>query len=156
MDCLCAFALFTIFVFPLILIPILTPDPMIPTLLYLLSVLYCPCQTHVFCHFFPVYASSFLHPSGSILVSTSIFHQVYIAQTVLSRRPLQVRYLLLWLRFATWNQILDPWVYILFRRTVIKKIYPRFDWSRGSIMTLQPSFNDTIRRFKRSSIGSLH
>lgn len=26
-------------------------------------------------------------------------------------------------RLATWNQILDPWVYILLRRTVIRKIY---------------------------------
>ncbi|XP_071771838.2 thromboxane A2 receptor isoform X1 [Centroberyx gerrardi] len=79
---------------------------------------------------------------------------VFIAQTVLSGSRLQIRYLLLWLRFATWNQILDPWVYILFRRAVLKRIYPRFDWSRGSIVTLYPSFNDTIRRFTRSSLGS--
>lgn len=26
-------------------------------------------------------------------------------------------------RLATWNQILDPWVYILLRRAVIRKIY---------------------------------
>ncbi|XP_029359934.1 prostaglandin E receptor 1a (subtype EP1) [Echeneis naucrates] len=26
-------------------------------------------------------------------------------------------------RLATWNQILDPWVYILLRRTVLRKIY---------------------------------
>lgn len=26
-------------------------------------------------------------------------------------------------RMATWNQILDPWVYILLRRTVLRKIY---------------------------------
>lgn len=26
-------------------------------------------------------------------------------------------------RLATWNQILDPWVYILLRRTVLCKIY---------------------------------
>lgn len=26
-------------------------------------------------------------------------------------------------RLATWNQILDPWVYILLRRTVLGKIY---------------------------------
>lgn len=25
-------------------------------------------------------------------------------------------------RLATWNQILDPWVYILLRRTVLRKI----------------------------------
>ncbi|XP_044218548.1 thromboxane A2 receptor isoform X1 [Thunnus albacares] len=79
---------------------------------------------------------------------------IFIAQTVLSRGHLQVKYLLLWLRFATWNQILDPWVYILFRRAVLQRIYPRLNWSRGSIMTLYPSFSDTIRRFTRSSLGS--
>lgn len=26
-------------------------------------------------------------------------------------------------RLATWNQILDPWVYILLRRSVLRKIY---------------------------------
>lgn len=26
-------------------------------------------------------------------------------------------------RLATWNQILDPWVYILLRRTVLRRIY---------------------------------
>ncbi|XP_028262734.1 prostaglandin E2 receptor EP1 subtype-like [Parambassis ranga] len=32
---------------------------------------------------------------------------------------------LMWMavRLATWNQILDPWVYILLRRTVLRKIY---------------------------------
>ncbi|XP_034386722.1 thromboxane A2 receptor isoform X4 [Cyclopterus lumpus] len=79
---------------------------------------------------------------------------VFIAQTVLSGGPLRIKYLLLWLRFATWNQILDPWVYILFRRAILKRIYPRFDWSRGSIVTMYPSFRDTVRRFTRSSLGS--
>lgn len=79
---------------------------------------------------------------------------VFIAQTVLSGGPLRIRYLLLWVRFATWNQILDPWVYILFRRAVLKRIYPRFDWSQSSIMTTYPSLGETIRRFTRSSIGS--
>lgn len=27
------------------------------------------------------------------------------------------------LRMATWNQILDPWVYILLRKAVLKKLY---------------------------------
>lgn len=79
---------------------------------------------------------------------------VFIAQTVLSRGPLQIKYLLLWIRFATWNQILDPWVYILFRRAVFKRIFPRLDWSKGSIMTLYPSFRETVRRYTRSSLGS--
>ncbi|XP_026179073.1 thromboxane A2 receptor [Mastacembelus armatus] len=80
---------------------------------------------------------------------------VFIAQTVLSGANVKVEYLLLWIRLATWNQILDPWVYILFRRAVLKRIYPRFNWSRGSIMTLYPSLSDTIRRYTRSSIGTM-
>lgn len=79
---------------------------------------------------------------------------VFISQTVLSGGPLQIKYLLLWIRFATWNQILDPWVYILFRRAVLKRVYPRFNWSRGSIMSMYPSFSGTIRRFTRASLGS--
>ncbi|XP_056133874.1 thromboxane A2 receptor [Lampris incognitus] len=80
---------------------------------------------------------------------------VFIAQAVLSETYLQKRYLVLWIRFATWNQILDPWVYILFRRAVLKRIYPNFDWSRGSIMTLYPSFSGTLRRLTRSSLLGL-
>ena len=71
---------------------------------------------------------------------------------MLSRDPLKVKNLLLCIRFATWNQILDPWVYILFRRAVIKTIYPRFNWSEGSVMSRYLSFSDTIRRFTRSSL----
>ncbi|KAM9357923.1 thromboxane A2 receptor [Symphorus nematophorus] len=79
---------------------------------------------------------------------------VFIAETVLSGGHLKIKYLLLWIRFATWNQILDPWVYILFRRAVLQRIYPRLNWSRGSIMSLYPSFSDTVRRFTRGSLGS--
>ncbi|XP_037326238.2 thromboxane A2 receptor [Pungitius pungitius] len=79
---------------------------------------------------------------------------VFIAQTVLSGRALEIKLLLLWLRFASFNQILDPWVYILFRRAVLKRIYPRLNWSRGSIMTMNPSFSDTLRRLTRSSLGN--
>ncbi|KAM3620398.1 uncharacterized protein V6R79_022524 [Siganus canaliculatus] len=79
---------------------------------------------------------------------------VFTAQTVLSRGPLQVKQLLLWVRFATWNQILDPWVYILCRRAVFKRMSPRLDWSRGSIATLYPSFRGTIRRFTQASLRS--
>lgn len=78
---------------------------------------------------------------------------VFIAKTVLSGNRLEVRYLLLWLRFATGNQVLDPWVYILFRRSVLKRIYPRMDWSRGSIISLYPSFSTSIRKLTRGSLG---
>lgn len=81
---------------------------------------------------------------------------VFVAKTVLSGAPLQIKYLLLWLRFATFNQILDPWVYILFRRAVFKRIYPNFNWSRRSILTLYPSLSSTIYRTARSSTQSGH
>ncbi|KAF4083159.1 hypothetical protein AMELA_G00136810 [Ameiurus melas] len=75
---------------------------------------------------------------------------VFIAQTVLSASKLDIRKLLLYIRFATWNQILDPWVYILFRRSILKRIYPRMDWSRGSIASL---YSTSMRRLTHSSIG---
>ncbi|KAK7126386.1 hypothetical protein R3I94_017767 [Phoxinus phoxinus] len=74
---------------------------------------------------------------------------VFIAQTVLSGSELKVGRLLLWLRFATWNQILDPWVYILFRRAVLKRVAPNMDWSRDSIASLSTS----LRRLTRASLG---
>ncbi|XP_057696814.1 thromboxane A2 receptor isoform X1 [Corythoichthys intestinalis] len=74
---------------------------------------------------------------------------VFIAKTVLSGHPLQVENLLLWLRFASWNQILDPWVYILFRRAVLQRVYPRMEWYQWS--TLNQSFRRTVRRFTHSS-----
>ncbi|XP_066503537.1 thromboxane A2 receptor isoform X1 [Hoplias malabaricus] len=74
---------------------------------------------------------------------------VFIAQTVFLVEKLHVPHLLLWIRFATWNQILDPWVYILFRRSILKRIYPRMDWSRGSISSLSISVGPLTR------IGSL-
>ncbi|XP_066551649.1 thromboxane A2 receptor [Amia ocellicauda] len=77
---------------------------------------------------------------------------VFIAQTVLSYTKLNIRYLLLWIRFATWNQILDPWVYILFRRAILRRVYPKLDRSRGSIMTLYPTFATSLRKLTRSSM----
>ncbi|XP_028856748.1 thromboxane A2 receptor [Denticeps clupeoides] len=75
---------------------------------------------------------------------------VFIAQTVLSRGKLEVPKLLLWIRFATFNQILDPWVYILFRRSILRRIYPSMGWSRGSILTL---YSASMRRLTRASLG---
>lgn len=153
-DCLCAFVLFTNFVFSL---SFLIPNPILPTcLIYnLLSILCYPSEIPFFRHFFlSLPHLSFIPLALSLSPLPSLHHQVFIAQTVLSRGRLQVGYLLLWLRFATFNQILDPWAYILFRRAIIKRIYPRFDWSRGSVMNMYPSFSDTIRRFTRSSLGS--
>uniref|UniRef100_A0A671R3B0 Thromboxane A2 receptor n=1 Tax=Sinocyclocheilus anshuiensis TaxID=1608454 RepID=A0A671R3B0_9TELE len=46
-------------------------------------------------------------------------------------------------RLATWNQILDPWVYILLRRAVLKKIY-RITTGRSDLK------GSTFRRSHRS------
>lgn len=78
---------------------------------------------------------------------------VFIAQTVYSGKMVNFAMLLLCIRFATWNQILDPWVYILFRRTLLKRMYPRFDWSRGSVTSLDTSITSR-RKLTRSSLGS--
>ncbi|XP_006904272.1 thromboxane A2 receptor [Pteropus alecto] len=72
---------------------------------------------------------------------------VFIAQTVLRSPPAMSptgqlsrateKQLLIYLRVATWNQILDPWVYILFRRAVIRRLYPRLS-ARSRSLSLQP------------------
>ncbi|KAK2490518.1 hypothetical protein MC885_021109 [Smutsia gigantea] len=72
---------------------------------------------------------------------------VFIAQTVLRDPPAMSptgqlsrateQQLLVYLRIATWNQILDPWVYILFRRAVIRCLYPRTS-ARPRSLSLQP------------------
>nr|XP_028569720.1 thromboxane A2 receptor [Podarcis muralis] len=60
--------------------------------------------------------------------------------------------LLIYLRVATWNQILDPWVYILFRRAVLRRIYPSFK-TRPSIVSLYPVLNPSLRRkFTQESV----
>lgn len=72
---------------------------------------------------------------------------VFIAQTVLRSPPAMSpsgqlsrateQELLIYLRVATWNQILDPWVYILFRRAVIRRLHPRLS-TRPRSLSLQP------------------
>ncbi|XP_020789769.2 prostaglandin E2 receptor EP1 subtype-like isoform X2 [Boleophthalmus pectinirostris] len=52
------------------------------------------------------------------------------------------RFLLLGLRMASWNQILDPWVYILLRRTVLfrvccRRTFTNFKYSRRETFVLQ-------------------
>lgn len=72
---------------------------------------------------------------------------VFIAQTVLRSPPAMSptgqlsrateKQLLIYLRVATWNQILDPWVYILFRRAVIRGLHPGLS-TRSRSLSLQP------------------
>uniref|UniRef100_A0A3Q1FSA9 Thromboxane A2 receptor n=1 Tax=Acanthochromis polyacanthus TaxID=80966 RepID=A0A3Q1FSA9_9TELE len=49
-----------------------------------------------------------------LLVSLMSFHR--------ASGPVKDEFLLLGLRMASWNQILDPWVYILLRRTVLFRV----------------------------------
>ncbi|MEQ2187992.1 hypothetical protein GOODEAATRI_010398, partial [Goodea atripinnis] len=51
-------------------------------------------------------------------------------------------------RMATWNQILDPWVYILLRRAILRKIY--------RITKNQASFKRSTLRSVRLDVSSLH
>lgn len=52
---------------------------------------------------------------------------------------------LLSVRMASWNQILDPWVYILLRRVVFYKVFSSFNAQRPT-MTSNCSFADASRR----------
>ncbi|XP_054908725.1 prostaglandin F2-alpha receptor [Poeciliopsis prolifica] len=55
--------------------------------------------------------------------------------------------LLTTVRMATWNQILDPWVYILLRKAVLRKIFMLFHSCWGSKLP-------TFHRWQRSTLGS--
>ncbi|NXY86923.1 TA2R protein, partial [Alcedo cyanopectus] len=48
--------------------------------------------------------------------------------------------LLIYIRMVTWNQILDPWVYILFRRAVLQRVHPGLR-PRPSVLSLYPTLN---------------
>ncbi|XP_066199726.1 thromboxane A2 receptor [Saccopteryx leptura] len=75
---------------------------------------------------------------------------VFIAQTLLRTPPVMSstgqlsrateQQLLIYLRVATWNQILDPWVYILFRRAVIRRLHPGLSVQPRSL-SLQTQLN---------------
>ncbi|KAM9746160.1 prostaglandin E receptor 1c (subtype EP1) [Menidia menidia] len=59
-------------------------------------------------------------------------------------------FILLGLRMASWNQILDPWVYILFRRTVLSKLCCR-SYAERSTVTANSSTSVT-RRATRTAV----
>ncbi|KAM6294730.1 LOW QUALITY PROTEIN: thromboxane A2 receptor, partial [Aegotheles albertisi] len=80
---------------------------------------------------------------------------IFIVQTVLQQLPASGRIqtlptetqklLLIYIRMVTWNQILDPWVYILFRRAVLQRVYPSLR-PRPSIPSLYPPLNPPLPR----------
>ncbi|XP_037530676.1 prostaglandin F2-alpha receptor [Nematolebias whitei] len=55
--------------------------------------------------------------------------------------------LLTMIRMATWNQILDPWVYILLRKAVLRKIFMLVHGCCGSKL-------HSFHRWQRSMLGS--
>ncbi|XP_076009531.1 prostaglandin F2-alpha receptor [Genypterus blacodes] len=55
--------------------------------------------------------------------------------------------LLLVVRMATWNQILDPWVYILLRKAVLRKIFILFHSCWGT-------HSNNLHHWKRATIRS--
>nr|XP_020462763.1 prostaglandin F2-alpha receptor [Monopterus albus] len=72
-----------------------------------------------------------------MLVSCVCWGPLLIQVTILSARNKNENAsssLLMVVRMATWNQILDPWVYILLRRAVLRKIFMLFQccWSSKS------------------------
>eukprot|EP00062_Callorhinchus_milii_P013519 gi/632961694/ref/XP_007896903.1/ PREDICTED: thromboxane A2 receptor [Callorhinchus milii] len=78
-----------------------------------------------------------------------------IIKVALTDRPKDIdkaTTLIMCIRIATWNQILDPWVYILFRRSVLKRFYPSLKY-RPSISSLYPAINASYRRrFTQASV----
>ncbi|XP_012978370.1 thromboxane A2 receptor [Mesocricetus auratus] len=87
---------------------------------------------------------------GIMVVATACWMPllVFIAQTVLRAPPVMSpsgqllrateHQLLIYLRVATWNQILDPWVYILFRRSVLRRLHPQLSSRFRALSLRQP------------------
>lgn len=57
--------------------------------------------------------------------------------------------LLMVVRMATWNQILDPWVYILLRKAVLRKLFMLF---HGCCGTKSQNLHSWQRSMLRSSL----
>uniref|UniRef100_A0A8C2IFT0 Thromboxane A2 receptor n=1 Tax=Cyprinus carpio TaxID=7962 RepID=A0A8C2IFT0_CYPCA len=102
------------------------------------------CKTLPMCHFisdFLVCLTVFLLVSQIyILISVSRFYEGI-------RRPRRQceKLLLLALRLASWNQILDPWVYILLRRAVLRRLLQLLQPDR-LVFTHSGSYRDSHRK----------
>uniref|UniRef100_A0A672IBF9 Thromboxane A2 receptor n=1 Tax=Salarias fasciatus TaxID=181472 RepID=A0A672IBF9_SALFA len=60
-----------------------------------------------------------------------------ISQSLKASAQMEDGFILLALRMASWNQILDPWVYILLRRTVLSRVCCRLSAQRVTTFSLQ-------------------
>ncbi|KAM4531232.1 prostaglandin E receptor 1c (subtype EP1) [Odontesthes bonariensis] len=64
---------------------------------------------------------------------------IHILVVQLNRSPRALgQFTLLGLRMASWNQILDPWVYILLRRTVLSKVCCSLDPKTPTVTAKSP------------------
>ncbi|XP_016108356.1 prostaglandin E receptor 1c (subtype EP1) [Sinocyclocheilus grahami] len=75
-----------------------------------------------------------------ILISVSRFYE-----GIRRPRPQCEKLLLLALRLASWNQILDPWVYILLRRAVLRRLLQLLQPDRV-LFTQSSSYRDSHRK----------
>lgn len=74
----------------------------------------------------------------------TVLQQLPASGQVSALPPQTQNMLLIYIRMVTWNQILDPWVYILFRRAVLQRVYPSLR-PRPSVLSLDP-LNPSLRR----------
>ncbi|XP_059848344.1 prostaglandin E2 receptor EP1 subtype-like [Hypanus sabinus] len=81
---------------------------------------------------------------------------VYVTITRIHNCEDYAKLSLLGVRMASWNQILDPWVYILLRRAVLKKIYQtvlrrngmnRTMFDRWEVSSFQSSDRSVVKKF---------
>ncbi|KAL4000456.1 syntaxin 1B/2/3 [Sarotherodon galilaeus] len=77
------------------------------------------------CRSMPYHIEMICQLLAIMLVSCVCWGPLLIHVTILSTRATDESpsFSLLTIRMATWNQILDPWVYILLRKAVLRKIF---------------------------------
>ncbi|KAG9330615.1 hypothetical protein JZ751_023699 [Albula glossodonta] len=68
---------------------------------------------------------------GRVFISVSVGRFYSGSDRAAGARPYE-RQVLLGLRLASWNQILDPWVYILLRRAVLRRVFRLLQPQRSS------------------------
>lgn len=89
-----------------------------------------------------MYSTFFLCCLAQIYISMSV-RRFYRGDT--DPDPKYEHLMLLGLRMASWNQILDPWVYILLRRAVLRRVC-RLLWPSRVILTQSSSCRSSERQ----------
>ncbi|NXA42625.1 TA2R protein, partial [Eudromia elegans] len=80
-----------------------------------------------------------------IFIIQTVLEQLQAPERLPTLPPETQQLLLIYIRMVTWNQILDPWVYILFRRAVLRRVQPGLR-ARPSVVSLYPALNPSLRR----------